>query len=130
MLLCAVEVLSFPFYFFFSFFLNYHIQAVFLCNFPYGPQEKKNRKKQSQLFGYRVEPITTLVSCVASHPSVLVLGSSDMAPRDRAAVPIQGQGLAPLKQDQNFTNAAVICASLNLLCLFVYSGLIPLLCLY
>lgn len=106
------------------------MQAVFLCNFIYGPQEKKSRKKQTQLFAYRVEPITTLVSCVASHPSVAVLGSSDRPLGDGAAVPIQGQGLALLKQEHCFNHAAVICANLNLLRLLVYSGLIPLLCLH
>lgn len=45
--------------------------------------------------GYKVEPITTLVSYVASHPGVAVLGGSDMAPGDGAAV----QGLALLKQE-------------------------------
>lgn len=126
MLLCAVEVLSFLCIYLF----NYHIQAVFLCNFIYGPQEKKNRKKQTQLFGYRVEPVTTLISCVASQPSAAVLGSPDRPPGDGAAVPIQGQGLALLKQEHNFINTAVICANLNFLCLLVYSGLIPLLCLH
>ena len=77
-----------------------------------------------------MEPITTLISYVASHPGVAVLGGSDMPPGDGAAVPIQGQGLALLKQEQNSLTAAVICAKLNPLCLLVYSGLIPLLSLH
>lgn len=108
--------------FLFVYLFNYHIQAVFLCNCIYGPQEKKNRKKQTQLFWYRVEPVTTLVSCVASQPSAAVLGSSDGPPGAGAAVPAETG--AQLHQP------AVICANLNLLCLLVSSGLIPLLCLH
>lgn len=97
MLLCAVEVLSF-----FFFFENHHILAAFLYNFLYGSQEKKNRKKRTQILGYRVEPVTTLVSCVASHPSVAVLGSSDMPPRGWSSCTYPGTGAGPAETGAKF----------------------------
>lgn len=97
--------------------------------------QKRKGKKQTQLLGIRFLAVRwgllqLCFSYLASHPDVAVLGSSDMSPGDRAAVPIQGGELALLKREQNFMNTVVICAKLNPLCLLVCSGLIPLLCLH
>lgn len=82
------------------------------------------------VFGYRVDPITTLGFLRGHSHGCCSSGRLRLAPRVQSSLPIQGQGLALLKQEHNFMNAAVICAKLTTLCLLVYSGLIPLLCLH
>jgi len=97
-------------------------------------REKEWRETSSAFgytgFGYRVEPITSLIFYWPLAWGVAVLGGWDVPLGGGAAVPIQGQGLALLKQERNFMNAAVVCAELNPLCPLVCSGLIALLCLY
>lgn len=97
--------------------------------------QKRKGKKQTQLLDIHFLDVRwglsqLCFSYLASHPDVAVVGGSDMSAGDRAAVPIQGEGLAPLKWEQNFMNTIVICAKLTPLCLRVCSGLIPLLCLH
>lgn len=91
MLLCVVQVLSFFFVFFFFLIITFN---QFFYTISYMVHERK-RIERNKLFRNRVEPITTLVSYVASHPSVAVLGSSDMPPRGWSSSTYPGTGAGP-----------------------------------